>query len=99
MGLFAERKRRNVFRVAIAYILLGWAVLQGADFPLDLAGAHDEALQVLHRPSAQDVPYFSISLLRVSAITGDFNCQPYVQAFYAEVGLPPLPEPPDCGDL
>ena len=41
MSLFEELKRRNVFRVAIAYVLLGWAVLQGADFLLDLAGAPD----------------------------------------------------------
>ena len=39
MTLFQELKRRNVIRVAIAYVLLGWAVLQGADFLLDLAGA------------------------------------------------------------
>ena len=31
MGLFAELKRRNVFRVAIAYIVLGWLVLQVTD--------------------------------------------------------------------
>jgi hypothetical protein len=39
MSLLEELKRRNVFRVAFAYILLGWAVLQGADFLLDLAEA------------------------------------------------------------
>jgi TolB-like protein len=39
MSLFEELKRRNVFRVGIAYILLGWAVLQGADFLLDLVDA------------------------------------------------------------
>ncbi len=39
MSLFEELKRRNVFRVAIAYVLLGWAVLQGADFLLELVDA------------------------------------------------------------
>jgi predicted esterase len=46
VSLFAELKRRNVFRVAIAYILLGWAVLQGADFLLDLAGAPEWVMRV-----------------------------------------------------
>ena len=36
MGLFDELKRRNVFRVGIAYLVLGWVVLQAADviFPI-----------------------------------------------------------------
>ena len=46
MSLFQELKRRNVFRVAIAYILLGWAVLQGADFLLDLADAPTWVIRV-----------------------------------------------------
>jgi TolB-like protein/Flp pilus assembly protein TadD len=46
MSLFQELKRRNVFRVGIAYVLLGWAVLQGADFMLDLAGAPDWVIRV-----------------------------------------------------
>jgi TolB-like protein len=46
MSLFQELKRRNVFRVAIAYVLLGWAVLQGADFLLDLAGAPEWVIRV-----------------------------------------------------
>jgi hypothetical protein len=29
-------------------------------------------------------------------LTGDFNCRPDVQAFYAELGLPPLPGSPAC---
>jgi len=45
--LFEELKRRNVFRVAIAYVLLGWAVLQGADFLLDLVGAPDWVIRAL----------------------------------------------------
>ena len=31
MGLFAELKRRNVFRVGVAYIVLGWVVIQVTD--------------------------------------------------------------------
>ena len=42
MSFFEELKRRNVFRVGIAYVLLGWALSQGADFTLEpeLASAH-----------------------------------------------------------
>jgi len=47
MSFFEELKRRNVFRVGIAYVLLGWAVLQGADFLLDLAGAPDWVIRAL----------------------------------------------------
>ena len=36
MSFVAELKRRNVFRVGIAYVLMGWVLLQGADFALDL---------------------------------------------------------------
>jgi len=46
MSLIDELRRRNVFRVAIAYVLLGWAVLQGADFLLDLAGAPEWVMRV-----------------------------------------------------
>jgi TolB-like protein len=46
MWLLDELKRRNVFRVAIAYVLLGWAVLQGADFLLDLAAAPEWVIRV-----------------------------------------------------
>ena len=47
MSLFEELKRRNVFRVGIAYLLLGWAVLQGADFMLDLVGAPEWVIRAL----------------------------------------------------
>ncbi len=47
MGFFAELKRRNVFRVGIAYVLMGWVLLQGADFVLDLIGAPDWVIRAL----------------------------------------------------
>jgi len=46
MSLIQELRRRNVFRVAVAYVLLGWAVLQGADFLLDLAEAPTWVIRV-----------------------------------------------------
>ncbi|MEJ2534174.1 MAG: tetratricopeptide repeat protein [Gammaproteobacteria bacterium] len=47
MSLFEELKRRNVFRVGVAYVLLGWVVLQGADFALDLIDAPNWIIQAL----------------------------------------------------
>jgi TolB-like protein len=54
---FQELKRRNVFRVAVAYILLGWAVLQGADFLLDLAGAPDWVIRVFAVAGLVGLPF------------------------------------------
>jgi len=31
MSFFDELKRRNVFRVGIAYVLMGWVLLQAAE--------------------------------------------------------------------
>lgn len=35
MSLFEELKRRNVFRVGIAYLIIGWVLAQVADLVLD----------------------------------------------------------------
>ncbi len=47
MGLYQELKRRNVFRVGIAYVLIAWVLLQGADFVLDLIDAPNWVIQAL----------------------------------------------------
>lgn len=39
MSLYAELKRRNVFRVAAAYVVVGWLVLQVAEILLGFTGA------------------------------------------------------------
>jgi TolB-like protein len=46
MSFVAELKRRNVVRVGIAYVLMGWVLLQGADFVLDLIGAPEWVIRV-----------------------------------------------------
>ena len=38
-SFFAELKRRSVFRVTAAYLVVGWLTLQVSDILLDLAGA------------------------------------------------------------
>ena len=40
-GLWSELKRRNVFRVAAAYVVVGWLVLQVAEILLSFTGAPD----------------------------------------------------------
>ena len=47
MSFIQELKRRNVFRVGIAYVLLGWVVMQAADFALDLIDAPNWIIQAL----------------------------------------------------
>jgi TolB-like protein/Flp pilus assembly protein TadD len=47
MSLFAELKRRNVIRVAIAYIVSSWLTLQVADIILPAVGAPDWVLRAL----------------------------------------------------
>jgi TolB-like protein/Tfp pilus assembly protein PilF len=45
MSFFQELKRRNVVRVGIAYVLMGWLLLQAADFGLDLIDAPNWIIQ------------------------------------------------------
>lgn len=51
-GLVSELKRRNVFRVAAAYIVIGWLILQVADIVLGFIHAPDwVGLGVRGRPT------------------------------------------------
>jgi TolB-like protein/Tfp pilus assembly protein PilF len=56
MSFLAELKRRNVFRVGIAYALAGWVVLQAADFALDLIDAPNWVIQVFVIAVAAGLP-------------------------------------------
>ena len=46
MSFIGELKRRNVFRVAAAYLLAAWVLLQAIDFVLDAISAPNWILQV-----------------------------------------------------
>ena len=46
-GLFEELKRRNVFRVAIAYIAVAWLVLQVSDIVFENFGTPDWVMKTL----------------------------------------------------
>jgi hypothetical protein len=39
MSLYNELKRRNIFRVAAAYVVIGWLILQVAEIVLGFIGA------------------------------------------------------------
>jgi len=56
MSLFEELKRRNVFRIGVAYLLFGWVLLQGVDFALDLIGAPNWVIQALSIAVASGLP-------------------------------------------
>ena len=45
MSLFAEMRRRNVVRVGIAYIVIGWLLAQVAEFAFENFGAPDWVLK------------------------------------------------------
>ncbi|MDH4109498.1 MAG: hypothetical protein OEW35_14395 [Gammaproteobacteria bacterium] len=45
MNFFAELKRRNVVRVGLAYILIGWVLAQVAEFAFENFGAPDWVLK------------------------------------------------------
>jgi len=47
MSLFEELKRRNVFRVAVAYIVAAWVLLQVADLFMNYVDAPDWVMHVL----------------------------------------------------
>ena len=47
MNLFEELKHRNVFRVAIAYVIVGWLIAQVADLIVDAFNLPDSFLQMI----------------------------------------------------
>ena len=47
MGVFGELKRRNVFRVAIAYIVASWVILQASALLLEIFGAPESIMRVI----------------------------------------------------
>jgi len=56
MSFFIELRRRNVVRVGIAYVLIAWVLLQGADFGLDLIDAPNWVIQALFLLAAIGLP-------------------------------------------
>lgn len=47
MSLFEELKRRNVVRVGVAYVIIGWVIAQVAEFAFENFGAPDWVLKTV----------------------------------------------------
>src|SRR5210317_357879 len=56
MSFFDELKRRNVFRVAIGYIITAWLLLQIVDLVLENINAPDWVMQVFMLAMAVGLP-------------------------------------------
>jgi len=56
MSFFTELKRRNVFRMGIAYVVVAWVILQAIDFTLDIISAPNWVMQVFVVASIAGLP-------------------------------------------
>lgn len=56
MSFFGELKRRNVFRMGIAYIVVTWVLLQAIDFMLDIISAPNWVMQVFFLAGVAGLP-------------------------------------------
>jgi len=56
MSFFAELKRRNVFRMGIAYVVVAWVLLQAVDFTLDIISAPNWVMQVFFLAAVVGLP-------------------------------------------
>jgi TolB-like protein/Flp pilus assembly protein TadD len=56
MSFFAELKRRNVIRIAVAYVVVAWVLLQAIDFTLDIISAPNWVMQVFVLTAAAGLP-------------------------------------------
>ena len=56
MSFFTELKRRNVFRMGIAYVVVAWVLLQAVDFTLDIISAPNWVMQVFFLAAVVGLP-------------------------------------------
>jgi len=56
MSFFNELKRRNVFRMGIAYVVVAWVLLQAIDFALDIISAPNWVMQVFFLAGVAGLP-------------------------------------------
>jgi TolB-like protein/Flp pilus assembly protein TadD len=104
LDLFFAPERQAAAAEILTFPLDNWwdpdnpALIQDYALPFALAaaGAQDAALTVLRQVLGRKRDFYPVALIRASTLTGDFSCRPDVRAVYAELGLPPLPDPPDC---
>jgi TolB-like protein/tetratricopeptide (TPR) repeat protein len=56
LSFFTELKRRNVFRMGIAYVVVVWVLLQAIDFGLDIISAPNWVMQVFFLAGVAGLP-------------------------------------------
>jgi TolB-like protein len=56
MSFFNELKRRNVFRMGAAYVVVAWVLLQAIDFALDIISAPNWVMQVFFIAAVAGLP-------------------------------------------
>jgi TolB-like protein len=56
MSFLGELKRRNVFRMGVAYVLVAWVLLQIIDFTLDIISAPNWVMQVFFLAGVAGLP-------------------------------------------
>jgi TolB-like protein/Tfp pilus assembly protein PilF len=56
MSFINELKRRNVFRMGIAYVVVAWVLLQAIDFTLDIISAPNWVMQVFFLAAVVGLP-------------------------------------------
>jgi TolB-like protein len=56
MSFINELKRRNVFRMGIAYVVVAWVLLQAIDFALDIISAPNWVMQVFFLAAMAGLP-------------------------------------------
>lgn len=60
MKFFRELKRRNVFKVGAAYVVVAWVLLQGIDFVLDVISVPDWVIQVFVLAAIAGLPIVTL---------------------------------------
>ena len=100
MSFFDELKRRNVFRVAIGYVITAWLLLQAVDLVLENINAPDWVMQVFMLALAVGFPLAIFFARAIEEILSwpplDFYCDPRVQSQYEKYDIPALDDESNC---
>ena len=90
MSLWTELKRRNVFRIAAAYVVIGWLMLQVADIVLGFTGAPDWVGKAL-------IAFLVLGFIPVLALAWVFEVGP--EGIRVDDGTTPRDTGPQAGRL
>jgi hypothetical protein len=93
LNFFAELKRRNVYKVAVAYIFAGWALSQGIKsqyvspyaLAVVLTALGDKAHAIDELEHGYDDTGFYISLIKVDPFFDDLRGDPRFEAIVQKI--------------